>query len=254
MTRDVPSVSATASVSDAVNKLAALNLRRIIVIDSRGRVAGVVSQRDVLRYFLRLRTDQPDEPIGDPQQVEVSQLLGDREAVTVHSDLPLLKAALLLATNQIGCLPVVNQRAELEGMLSVTDLMQKMTGRDGWAYEENFRFYAPESGGGSNAPPAFIRRANQKLVVPLAAIEDAGAIKEHVCLGYDVASARVLVKFVDDDNAGKGGLHARRDGDNLVIDAEGFVKQFELAGKVSAFDVSCLNESRYLVLTPRPSS
>jgi hypothetical protein len=70
-------------------------------------------------------------------------------------------------------------------------------------------------------------------------------------LGFDAERGRILVKFIDAPKSGDGSLRVKRDKEQFVLPAGGFVRHFDLAGKASAFDVECHDEGRRLVLSPR---
>ena len=54
MTRDVHTVDAEEELTDAADLFRVLSIRRLIVL-SNGRVAGIISRRDLLRHVLELR-------------------------------------------------------------------------------------------------------------------------------------------------------------------------------------------------------
>ena len=163
-----------------------------------------------------------------------------------------MKTAFVLATNKIGCLPVVDGGRELQGMLSTTDLLQHVTGHVGRGVETGFQFYSPNGASKAKAP-AFFRRANGNLVIPLACVEDKSVLTDFVLLGFDQSRRRILVKFISEDEHAQtdGAIKGRRDKDSIVIQASGFVSQFNLANKANVFDVAAQEGGRYLVLTPR---
>jgi CBS domain-containing protein len=57
-------VSLTAGLTVAARMMQVRNVRRLIVVDERGRIAGVVSRSDLLQVFLRTDEELRDEIIG----------------------------------------------------------------------------------------------------------------------------------------------------------------------------------------------
>ena len=53
MTAPAVTVAAEASLSDAARLMHESNVRRLVVVDARGRIAGIVSRSDLLQVFLR---------------------------------------------------------------------------------------------------------------------------------------------------------------------------------------------------------
>ena len=121
MTKEVQTSPPTALIAEVAEQMTDQNIRRVVVVDAQQRVLGVVSQRDVLRHYLA--TEQGDTPAVEPQNAEIQTLISRNKPVTVLPDLPLNKAAAVLAANKIGCLPVVGLKRELVGILTTTDLL-----------------------------------------------------------------------------------------------------------------------------------
>ncbi|PHS12283.1 MAG: hypothetical protein COA78_08500 [Blastopirellula sp.] len=227
--------------------MASHNLRRIIVIDDDKCVKGVVSQRDVVRAMVTCLKDGQDSFV----KLEVQNVFTREYPVTLTADVPLAKAAFVLATNKIGCLPVVGEKQELCGVLSTTDLIQHLAGIDSENCDQGFKMYAPGSEG-KIKKPAYIRKINGDIVIPLSNIRNKRARVDQAVLGYDPPTGRILVKFVR-SNTPEAISTMVREG-NIVIPARGFVRQFELIGKSNAFSVEDHNNSRFLVLSPKQRS
>ncbi|NPV09405.1 MAG: CBS domain-containing protein [Anaerolineae bacterium] len=109
-------------VMDALHLMEEKDVRRLPVVDGRGRLVGIVSEKDVLRAS--------PSPATTLSIFEVSYLLhrltvGDimtREVVTVREDTPLEEAARIMAQRHLGGLPVMRE-GKLIGMITETDLL-----------------------------------------------------------------------------------------------------------------------------------
>ena len=247
MITEVRTAQVDTSIADVATLITRHNLRRIVVIDQQKKVIGVVSQRDILRSFL-----VGDQESGSVTTAKIISMVKKDKLITVTPDVPLVKAAVVLATNKIGCLPVVNRRGKLMGILSVSDLLKLMTG--GGAARSNddsgFKFYTPVTQARENLP-AFIRRVNGDLVVPLKGLDEDVAITDNALLGYDEAKGQILIKFVDDQEKIDDAIKIKRTNDQAVIPASGFVVHFNLNEKTSVFDVAPHENGTSLLLTPR---
>lgn len=80
MTTPAVTVGVDALITDAARLMQLRNIKRLVVIDGRGRIAGIVSRSDLLRVFLRSDEDLRDEVVdklipaivpGDAGTVEV---------------------------------------------------------------------------------------------------------------------------------------------------------------------------------------
>jgi CBS domain-containing protein len=251
MTKEVLTTVPTTAVFEAAQLMAEADTHRIVILDSLQRVLGVVSQRDVVRHYLSAADAGLD--IDTAMHAEIQTLVSRDKPVTVLPDLPLVKAAAVLAANKIGCLPVTGLKRELVGILTTTDLLRRMTGHGGDTLEKSFQFYTPASVARVKLP-AYIRKLTGELVIPLKCMDNRDAVTSLVVLGFDAKSGRILIKFVTDGTEGEGAMRTRVEDDCVIISASGFVTHFDLIGKTSAFDVSVHKDNKYVVLSPRQSS
>jgi CBS domain-containing protein len=221
-----------------------------VVVDQDMAVIGLVQQRDVLRHLISQASSKDELPNVDK---EVRTILPEGKPLTVTPSLSMLKAAGMLLSHRLNCLPVVGTGGKFAGVVTSRDLLRKMLGRYSLRVESQFElFYPPSTKKAKN--PAYIRKINGELVIPLSCMTHPEFVTRSVMLGYDPPSGRILVKFVCDQSPPEGALPARISDQCLNVKAHSFVYHFKLAGKFSAFDVECLKENRYLVLSPRNAS
>ena len=64
MTSPPITITSGASLSDAAHVMQERNVRRLVVVDERGRIAGIVSRSDLLRVFLRTDEELREEIVG----------------------------------------------------------------------------------------------------------------------------------------------------------------------------------------------
>ncbi|AGP38723.1 CBS domain-containing protein [Sorangium cellulosum] len=100
----------TISAANLEMKLA--EIRHIPVVDAKGHVVGIVSDRDVLRHASSLN--------GKPIPIES---IMTRRVRTVQSTTPAADAAQMLLDHKIGCLPVVGDEGQLVGIITETDFL-----------------------------------------------------------------------------------------------------------------------------------
>lgn len=80
MTSPAITVRLDATITEAARLMQERNVRRLVVVDSAGRIAGVVSRSDLLQVFLRTDEDLREEVV---QKILPSLVPDDAEAVEV---------------------------------------------------------------------------------------------------------------------------------------------------------------------------
>jgi len=111
------------TVPDALRLMRERRIRRLPIVDRRGRLAGIVTDRDLLYAS--------PSPATSLSIWELNYLLGrltvdkvmTREVVTVADDAPIEEAARMMADHKIGGLPVVKDGA-LVGVITETDVFR----------------------------------------------------------------------------------------------------------------------------------
>lgn len=253
MSKKFVAVSTKISAADAADRLAAGDAAHAIVVDADRHVLGVVSQRDLFTHFMETLQDRRAATPGATGRApwEIGSFL--REApVTVLPDVPLHNAGLVMAKTKIDALAVVDERKELIGVLTLKELLRHITGKLEAGLEEEFTFITPEKKARPQIP-AFFRRANGALVLPISCLEDPTYIPEFAVLGYDAARGRIAVRFTSDKDE-EGGRRVQRDNDSLVVAASDFVARFDIKLQVSAFDVSRHRKESCVILTPKQTN
>jgi CBS-domain-containing membrane protein len=125
MRDEVFSVRDDESVMEAVELMAACRIRHIPVVDDKGRVVGILSDRDV-----RTALGDPIEAVQSwprpAAQLRVSNAMTP-DPIVVRTDAPLAVAVALLLNRGVGALPVIDGDGCLRGMLSYVDVIRALT-------------------------------------------------------------------------------------------------------------------------------
>jgi len=119
MTTNLTTLSPHHTFGEAVQLMANSPFRHFLVINADRTLAGVFSDRDVLRALGRTPNWQAKTVSG----------VMTRHVVTVSPKTPLSVAATIILTRRINCLPVIESDGKVCGILTSTDILtvyQKM--------------------------------------------------------------------------------------------------------------------------------
>jgi len=121
MQEKVVTISAGDSLSTAEDIMRLGQVRHMPVVH-RGKLVGVVSERDLLRISLSgLNEGGNEERRAFLHALDIGRAMST-PPIVVEPFASVEKAALLLAEHKIGCLPVVDGD-ELVGLVTATDLL-----------------------------------------------------------------------------------------------------------------------------------
>ena len=116
---DVAAIRVEANAADAIRMMLDRHVGAVGVVDSEGRVAGIFTERDVLRKLALTRCDPATTPV--------------RELMTTPVELATLstgpgEALGIMLERHFRHLPVVDNSGKLLGMLSIRNLLEQRIG------------------------------------------------------------------------------------------------------------------------------
>lgn len=113
MTSPVVTQRMNSTVSEAASTMCAHNIGSLIIVDSRGKPVGIVTERDMLRKIIMTNKN--------PTATEIDQIMS-RPIITGHPNMDLEEAANLMVRKEIKRLPIV-ESGKLVGMITLTDIV-----------------------------------------------------------------------------------------------------------------------------------
>lgn len=123
MTAPVITVKPATSLHAAKQIMLEHNIRHLPVVKNE-KLVGVISSGDIRRASPSDATSLSIWEINylwDQILVESSMAT---KVITVHADTPILEAARLLLEHRFGCLPVVDAKGQVEGILTEVDVLR----------------------------------------------------------------------------------------------------------------------------------
>ncbi|MFP3854179.1 MAG: CBS domain-containing protein [Anaerolineales bacterium] len=123
MSKPVITVSPDTSIQEALNRMHANHIRRLPVLNNKGKLLGIITEQDLLHAS---PSDATSLSIWEMKfllsKIQISEVMS-KEVVTVNHDTPVEVAARIMADRKIGGLPVL-QNGELTGIITETDLFR----------------------------------------------------------------------------------------------------------------------------------
>jgi CBS domain-containing membrane protein len=123
MTTDVVTLTEDETLAHAQRCMARGRIRHLPVVRERTLV-GLITHRDLLAasfsIFAEVEASEQRRIFDTVRVVEAMH----RDVVAVPPDLPVSKAARILLENKYGCLPVVDEKQQLEGIVTEADFLR----------------------------------------------------------------------------------------------------------------------------------
>ena len=116
--RDVVVIEKTESVREAINLMRKNHVGDVVVVEMRENASiplGILTDRDIVIEILAEDVDLDAINVGDVMSYQL---------VTVNEEVKLLDVIKLMRIKGVRRLPVVNEQGELQGILSVDDLLE----------------------------------------------------------------------------------------------------------------------------------
>jgi acetoin utilization protein AcuB len=123
MTKKPVTITEDTSVDKALQLMRENQVRRFPVLNKRGKLVGIISEKDLLYASPSPATSLSIYEIPYLlSKIKISDLM-TKDVITIHEDTPLEEAARLMADSKIGGLPVVRD-GELVGIITETDMFK----------------------------------------------------------------------------------------------------------------------------------
>ncbi len=116
MTTGIACVDSKSSAADAAKKMKDQNVGTVLVVDG-DQVTGLVTDRAIVTKVVADKQDPKNVPVAN---IMTKQVVGCRESDDI------LEAVKRMGDKKIRRLPVVNDRDQLVGVVSLADIAQEM--------------------------------------------------------------------------------------------------------------------------------
>jgi acetoin utilization protein AcuB len=191
MSRDVVTIDAEASMDDAIRLLKSNNIR-MLPVTRKGRLAGIVTDRDLKRAQASDATSLDiHELLYLLTKIKVGQVM-TKNPIAVPPDFTIEETADILMRNKISGAPVVDGSGELVGVITQHDLYRALIALSGFGRKGiQFAFLLEDRPGSIKEVADVVRKYGARMVSILSTYEG-------VPEGYRKAYIRIY--GIDRDN------------------------------------------------------
>ena len=124
MSTPAVTIRANTPFQDALKLMRDRQFRRLPVVNKKGKLVGIVSERDLLHAAPSSATSLS---IWEVQyllaKIQVKEIM-TKDVITTTPDTPVEDAARLMVTHKIGGLPVVDEHKGVVGVITETDIFE----------------------------------------------------------------------------------------------------------------------------------
>ena len=113
MSRVLITMTRDQTIDEADHEMLMAEIRHIPVVNARGQLVGLVSDRDIARAFSKLGRSS----------VHIASVMTE-DVITAGESMSIADAIELMLERKIGCLPVIGDGGELAGIITETDCLR----------------------------------------------------------------------------------------------------------------------------------
>ncbi|HSO72797.1 MAG TPA: CBS and ACT domain-containing protein [Thermodesulfobacteriota bacterium] len=130
MTKDVITIDAEESMPKAIQLLKQYKIN-MMPVTNQGRLVGVITDRDLKQASPSEATDLATHELKYLlNKIKIKDIM-TKKAITIPSDFTIEEAAEILMNEDISGAPVVNDRGDIEGIITSTDLYKALISLSG---------------------------------------------------------------------------------------------------------------------------
>jgi CBS domain-containing protein len=115
---EVATIGADATICDAVSTLVEKNIGSLLVLDEKGGIAGIITERDILK--------QCDKCLDKFSEMQVGEVM-TKKLIVASPDDNLDYVENIMIKNRLRHLPIISGQ-KLEGIISIGDLIYVLRG------------------------------------------------------------------------------------------------------------------------------
>lgn len=128
MSKTLRLVDAKASIQDALEEMTRLNIRHLLVVDAGGKLAGIISDRDIKRYTSPFATaTSATERDKATLKLEVGRVMAKNVLHAKHTD-SFKTVVEMMLQKKFSAVPICDEEKKPVGIITSTDVMRYLVG------------------------------------------------------------------------------------------------------------------------------
>ena len=126
MVKDPRYIEINETLSKAWDMFRAFDIRHLPVVDSKKILKGIITERDLFRIASPRKADDGEYVYYNRSELDnyiLAQMM-TKDVYSLHQDDSLGKAIDLMMSHKYGCIPVVDDKKRLQGIITLIDVLK----------------------------------------------------------------------------------------------------------------------------------
>ena len=124
MATDLITIGPDSTIAEAKDEMSKISIRHLPVIDDKGLLIGIVTDRDMRDAMPSSLLEKKDyqETLAKILKHQISEIM-TKDPITIYGYFTIQDALLAIQKKKVGALPVIDDQGYLKGLLSTRDLL-----------------------------------------------------------------------------------------------------------------------------------
>ena len=116
---EVATIGAEETICDAVKTLVEKNIGSLLVLDEKGGITGIITERDILK--------QCNKCLESFKEIKIKDVM-TKNLIVASPDDDLDYVENIMTQNKVRHLPIISKNQKLEGIISIGDMVNVLRG------------------------------------------------------------------------------------------------------------------------------
>jgi len=126
MNTSVITITPDVPLDEALRLMKTKNISRLVVVNETGKLLGIISERDFRLFINSPFLHEPPVEVLEQFHAHKVREIFKTAVVTIEEDSPIVDAVKLMRVANVGGLPVLNDKGDLVGIVTRSDLLDQL--------------------------------------------------------------------------------------------------------------------------------